>query len=47
MNFKETKVQEERETVRPDGRIIYCRYIVKDGRRIYPRRAKAFRFCLG
>ena len=25
------------------GRVIYCAYIVKDGRRIYPRRAKAFR----
>ena len=29
-----------------DGRVIYCAYIVKDGVRIYPRRAKAFRIVL-
>ena len=35
------KQQEQRE-----GRVIYCAYIVKDGQRIYPRRAKAFRIVL-
>lgn len=43
-------MQQERESeqTRLGGqRVIYCAYIVKNGRRIYPRRAKAFRICLG
>lgn len=26
------------------GRVVYCAYIIRNGRRIYPRRAKVFRF---
>lgn len=26
--------------------VIYCKYIVRKGKRIYPKRAKAFRFIL-
>ena len=26
------------------GQYIYCKYITKNGRRIYPKNAKAFRF---
>jgi len=43
MSENNPKVQQERQ----DGRVIYCAYIVRDGRRIYPRRAKAFRIVVG
>lgn len=40
-----TQMQQERKS---EGRVIFRAYITtKDGRRIYPRRAKAFRICLG
>lgn len=28
------------------GQVIYCKYIIKKGVRIYPKNAKAFRFIL-
>ena len=28
----------------PDGKVIYCRFIVRNGKRIYPTKAKCFRF---
>ena len=28
-------------------KVIYCRYIVKNGKYVYPKRAKCFRFTLG
>lgn len=27
----------------PDGHYIFCRYIVKNGRKIFPKRSRAFR----
>lgn len=33
----------DREAVPPGYKVIYRRYIVKDGRKIYPKKAKAFR----
>ena len=30
--------------VRPEGYYVYCRYIVKNGKRIYPKKSKVFRF---
>ena len=38
MQKQKPQMQQERQ----DGRIIFCAYIVKDGVRIYPRRAKCF-----
>ena len=28
----------------PGFKVVYCRYIVRKGRRIYPKKAKFFRF---
>jgi hypothetical protein len=28
----------------PGFKVVYCRYITRKGRRIYPKRAKYFRF---
>jgi len=43
MTSKKTVKQQEQEC---GQRVIYRAYIVKDGERIYPRRAKAFRIVL-
>ncbi|MFA6592006.1 MAG: hypothetical protein WCS67_01535 [Bacteroidales bacterium] len=30
--------------VRPDGHYVFVKYITRNGRRIYPKHGKAFRF---
>ena len=44
MKKRTSILQQERQRGR---REIFCPYIVKDGKRIYPRRAKVFRFTVG
>lgn len=44
LNMTSDKIVKQQE--QQEGRVIFRAYIVKDGQRVYPRRAKAFRILL-